>query len=153
MGSFRMTETTKLEYRQTGTTRAINVILVVMLFFVGISSFYVFATSFRYMPGIALALLIIAGDIYYLATVLRSRILVTGTQIKIRNALGERTADLTEIEGVRNIYGKYGGSVTGKLLCLKAGRGTMTIPMMAFDLDDRFSDWLKQLPDLDERGR
>ena len=146
-----MTNPAKIEYRQTGSTKAVNIIVALLVIVLGISALYMFVTRFSFAPGVALALLIIAGGLYLLLTVLRSRISIEGTRIKVQNAFGERAADFSEIEGVRNIYGKYGASVTGKLLCLKAGRGTITIPMMVFDFDDRFRVWLQQFPDLDKR--
>jgi hypothetical protein len=150
-------ETTRIEYRLTGFTRIITLFFAGLIFPVGIVSCYLFTTPpFSSIPGVALAMFIVALGIYFAATVLRSRVLIEGTRIKVRNAFGEKTADLTEIEGVRNIYGKYGkygGSVTGKRLYLKAGQGTITVSMMLLDLDDRFSDWLKQLPDLDKRDQ
>jgi hypothetical protein len=150
---FQQENTAKIEYRQTGLTKVVSLIFAGVIFFVGIASCYLFSTRFPLVQGKILSLLIIVGSIYFLATVLRSRILIEGTRIKVRNAFGERSADLVEIAGVRDIYGKYGASVTGKLLCLKAGRGTITIPMMVFDIDDRFRNWLQQLPDLEKRDQ
>jgi hypothetical protein len=141
------------EYRQTGLVKMTNLAIAVVIFSIGIIAFYLFTTRFSFMPGVALATVIVIGSIYFLATVLRSRIMIEGTRIKIRNAFGEQAADLTEIEGIRDIHGKYGASVIGKLLCLKDGRGTIRIPMTVLDLDVRFRDWLNQLPNLDLRDR
>ena len=155
MCSFQKVETTRIEYRLTGFTRIIALLAAGLVPSAGIviCYFVIITPPLRSMPGVAVAMLIVAVGIYFIATVLRSRVLIEGTRITVRNAFGEKTADLTEIEGVRSIYGKYGATVTGKRLYLKAGRGTITVSMMLLDLDDRFRDWLKQLPDLDKRDQ
>lgn len=152
MHSLRSDESTTIEYRQRGFTKAVNLFFVGILFVVGI--FFLQKSVHDSAPagGVALAMLIIAGDVYYLATVLRSRILIGGTRVSVRNAFGERTADITEIEGVRNIPLKNGLGEAGKLLCLKDGRGTIRVSSLTLDLDDRFTNWLKQFPNLDKRG-
>ncbi len=153
MCPFRSDESTTIEYRQRGFTKAVNLFFVGILFVVGI--FFLQKSVHDSAPagGVALAMLIIAGDAYYLATVLRSRILIEGTQIKVRNAFGERTADIAEIEGVRDIPGKNNVGVVGKLLCLKDGRGTIRVSLQTIDLDDRFTNWLKQFPNLDKSDK
>ncbi len=153
MCPLRSDETTTIEYRQTGFTKAANLLFVGIFFLFAIFVLYRFATSPDIMSGVAFAALIIVGDVYYLATVLRSRILIEGTQIRIRNAFGERGAGLTEIEGVRDVYGKNGVGVVGKLLCLKDGRGAIRISLLTLDLDDRFTNWLKQFPNLDKHEK
>jgi hypothetical protein len=140
----------RIEYRQTGSTKIVNLFLAGLIFFIGIASAYKFSIWGSFAEGAVVSLLIFAGDAYLLARVLRSRILIEGNRISVRDALGERSATFAEIEGVRNIHGKFGASVTGKLLCLKGGAGTIEIPMMVLDLDSRFQEWLSQFPELDK---
>jgi hypothetical protein len=150
MSSFRQKETEWIEYRQTGWLKATNICIAGVIFSAGILCLclFIFNSKLHSMRVVVLAGCIMVGGIYYLATVLRTRILIEGTRIAVGNAFGERSATVSEIEGVRDIHGKYGESVTGKLLCLKDGR-TISISLLALDLDDRFFDWLKQLPSLD----
>jgi hypothetical protein len=157
MSSFQQQQAARIEYRQTGWLKAANIVISGVILAAGILCFYF--TFVRFHPsiqdsirGVIGVVLFLAGGVYYLAMVLRARILIDGTRITDGNASGERSADLTEIEGVRDVYGKNGkagGSVTGKLLLLKDGRDPISISLMTLDLDDRFSDWLKQLPSLD----
>lgn len=156
MNSFRQ-QTTRIEYRQTGQFKAMNLCIAGLIIAAGIFGFYF--TFIRFHPsmpdtirGVIGVVLLLAGGIYYLAMTLRSCILIDGTRITVGNAFGERSADLAEIDGVRNIYGKYGklgGNVTGKLLLMKDGRDPISISFLTLELDDRFTDWLKQLPSLD----
>jgi|SRR5580658_7830108 hypothetical protein len=153
MCPLRSDESTAIEYRQTGFTKAANLFFVGILFLFAVFVLFRFATSQDFTDGVAFAGLIIAGDVFYLATVLRSRILIEGTRVRVRNAFVERTADITEIEGVRDIPGKNNVGVVGKLLCLKDGRGTIRISLQTLDLDDRFTNWLKQFPNLDKSDK
>jgi len=146
----------KLEYQQVGFTKAINLFLSGVVILFSIFIFYLFKTQpdFADIRMLLAGIAVITGGIYFFITVLRSRIVIDGTRISVRNAFGERTADLSEIEGFRNTYGRYGkvgGNIIGAWLILKDGRGKIVISFLAVSVDDRFRDWLKQLPDLDKQ--
>jgi FtsH-binding integral membrane protein len=87
--------------------------------------------------------------IYLLAWALRSRLVIDGTRIEVRGALKESTANLSQIDGFRNISTRN-GSYT--LLYLKEGRGKITISQ-SFDTGDDYRAWFQQLTNLDARDR
>jgi len=102
--------------------------------------------------GAVLAVMILFLPIlglYLMAWALRSRLIINDTRIEVHGALKESTADLSQIEGFRNISTRN-GSYT--LLYLKEGRGKITISQ-SFDTDDSYRAWFQQLIDLDVRDR
>jgi hypothetical protein len=100
--------------------------------------------------GLALTMLLFPLlGLYLLAWALRSRLIIDGTRIEVRGALKESIADLSEIEGYRIISTRNG---TYTLLCLKEGRGKITVSH-AFDTDDDYRAFFQQLTDLDKRDK
>ena len=78
---------------------------------------------------------------------IRSGVVMEGTRITVSGALRTRRADVSEIEGYRNIRGRSG--VTQRIF-LKGGRGTI---LLETDLatDDYFHAWFTQIPELGPR--
>jgi hypothetical protein len=132
----------RLDYRPAGIHRFLSIVFISLCFIP-----YFLFDSFSLRDWL-LSIVGIAGGIYYLLVAMRSRIRIVGTRISVRGAFKEQSADICDIELVRNRYSRY-RSVTGKLLRLKGGRGTINISLLVYSLDDRFGDWLKQVPDLD----
>jgi hypothetical protein len=151
MEAVQSVQSAVLEYRQTGWVKAVNLAAVVGLVFAPL-------IFISHIPGpipfpdlvkcVVFYVVLLAGDAYYLATVLRTRILIDGTRVSVRNAFKERTADVSEIRGVRRIVGR--GVTT--YICLKDGSDAIELPRNVLDLDDRFREWLKQFPDLGTQG-
>jgi hypothetical protein len=151
MEAVQQAKSARLEYRQTGWVKAVNLVAVAGLLMVPL----IFIRALHW-PGsiqdligcVSMIVLIPIGDAYYLATVLRTRIVIDGTRISVRNAFKERIADLSEIRGVRRIVGRS----VGTYICLKDGSDAIELPNNVLDLDDRFREWLKQFPDLGTQG-
>jgi hypothetical protein len=91
----------------------------------------------------------VAISIYVASYSLRSRMIIEGSRIQVRTAFGEKSADLSEIEGFRTITTRNGSY---QELGLKEGRGSITLSS-AFSTDDDFRAFLQQIPDLDQRDR
>jgi hypothetical protein len=89
------------------------------------------------------------GGAYTGLYALRSRLVIEGTRITVRGAFGEKSADVSEIEGFRTVTTRNGSY---RELRLKEGRGTITVAS-SFATDRDFSVWFAQLPDLDERDK
>ena len=99
-------------------------------------------------PPLLLAILPIAAAVYFLATALRSRLVIDGSHIEVRGAFREQSAELGDVEGYRTISTRNGSFWR---LQLKQGRGSITI-RKSFDCDE-LRAWFQQLTDLDERDR
>jgi hypothetical protein len=87
--------------------------------------------------------------LYVLAWSLRSRLVLEGTRIEVRGAWKESTTDLSEIEGYRIMRTRNG---TYTQLYLKERHGKITVSQ-AFNIDDDYRVWFRQLTDLDERDQ
>jgi hypothetical protein len=99
-------------------------------------------------PPILLAILPFAAAIYFIATALRSRLVIDGSRFEVRGAFREQSAELGDVEGYRTISTRNGSLWR---LQLRQGRGFITI-QKSFDCDD-LRGWFQQLTDLDERDR
>ncbi len=78
----------------------------------------------------------------------RSRLTIEGSQLTVSSLFSSRTADLSEIAGIRTYRTRNG---TYKVICLKTGR--KSIRYSQFSVDDAFRAWLSQIPDLDQQER
>jgi hypothetical protein len=147
MEAFQEAKSARLEYRQKGWVKAVNLAVVGL-----IPSFIIYLTFLHGGPwsvrDVILTVVILAGDAYFLVIVLRSRIVIDGTRVTVRSAFGERTADVSEIRGVRRIAGRG----VSTYICLKDGSDAIELPTSVLDLDDRFREWLNQFPDLGTEG-
>lgn len=79
---------------------------------------------------------------------LRSRLVLDGDQLELRSALRTRTVRRDDIDGLQRIRYDYG---TSTRLFLKEHRGDLTVSG-AFTGSGDLNDWLKGLPDIDERN-
>lgn len=93
--------------------------------------------------------LFLAAGLYTAAWALRSRLTLDGSRIEVRGAFGERTAERSEIEGIRTVQSRNGSY---QQLILKDGRKPITISN-GFNTDDDFRAWMQPIPDLDARDR
>jgi len=150
MNSFGQSDSTRHEYRLKTRQRMLYMILGM-----GFAAFGVFfawvstaSATDRTMPVI-IGLASLAFAALMLAQVARSRLVIQGSRIEVRDVFSERTGDLSEIEGYRTVRSRNG---TYTKLCLKDGRGTITLSR-SFDTDDDFRAWFNHVPDLDKRGR
>ena len=101
------------------------------------------------LPVALFAVLPLAFAAYFLLLGLRSRIVIEGSQIAVRGAFTDKSADLSEIEGLRTVSSRNGSYTR---LILKEGRGSITISN-SFNTDDAYSEFFQKIPDLDERDR
>jgi tetratricopeptide (TPR) repeat protein len=89
------------------------------------------------VPGLILAL-----------AALRSRLILTGDELELRSALRTRTVRRDDIDGlqrIRNANGKF------TRIFLKEHRGVLTVSGAFIGTAD-LEEWLKDLPDVDERN-
>jgi len=101
------------------------------------------------LAGLLAALPLVGVGILLLAMALRSRIVIDGLRIEVRNAFRERTADLSQIEGFRTVTSRNGSYTQ---LWLKDGRGKISFSNF-FDADDDYRAWFQQIIDLDKQDR
>ena len=101
------------------------------------------------LAGLLASLPLVAVGVFLFAMALRSRIVIEGSRIEVRNVFGEKTADLSQIEGFRTVSSRN-GSYT--FLYLKENRGKISFSNF-FDTDDDYRAWFQQVTDLDKRDR
>lgn len=87
--------------------------------------------------------------IYLVVLAFRSRVILDGSRIEVRNAFRDRSADLSEIEGYRTVSTRNG---TYTQFYLKGGRGSFNMSN-SFSTDDGYRAWFQQLTDLDKCDR
>jgi hypothetical protein len=91
---------------------------------------------------------------YFIATALRSRVVLQGSCITVRYAIREKSADLGEIMGyqtyaIKKLWSRIlYKNISFWYLRLKGSEDYISI-MQLFDVDNYFHSWLQQLPDLD----
>jgi heme-degrading monooxygenase HmoA len=149
MNFMQQVSTTRHEYRLKTWQRVFFMLLG--LVFAGIGGFVAFiaaAHSGRAVEVI-MPIFFIGMGLYLAAYALRSRVVIDGARIEVRDAFRDRAADLSEIEGFRTISSRNGRYTQ---LCLKEERGKITISQ-SFATDDDYRAWFQQLTDLDARDR
>ena len=110
-----------------------------------IASLIVAVSFFKLLAPIVCLFLVTLG-LFLAALALRSRLTLDGNRIEVRSALRTFAADRNEIEGLRGMSSRNGRWTR---LYLAGGR--------AFSVSDSFAgcddldQWLKDVPDLDER--
>jgi heme-degrading monooxygenase HmoA len=148
MNFMQQVSTTRHEYRLKTWQRAFFVLLGVIMvgggFAISIAAVHSGRAVEVFMP-----IFFIGIGLYLAAYVLRSRVVIDGTRIEVRDAFRDRAAELSEIEGFRTISSRNGKYTQ---LCLKEGRGKITLSQ-SFDTDDDYRAWFQQLTDLDARDR
>jgi hypothetical protein len=77
------------------------------------------------------------------------RLVLDGPKIEVRRLLSIRVAEIREIEGLRSFSADFFSCF---VLYMKDKRAPIEITGV-FNTDDYFRQWLKQIPDLDERDR
>jgi len=149
MNSFLQTGATRHEYRLKGWLRVLYLLMGVA-FTVG-GGFFVFLACVNSESPfeVLIAVFFMGIGLYVLAYALRSRLVIDGARIEVRDAFREHTADLSEIEGFRTISSRNG---TYMQLYLKEGRGKITVSQ-SFNTDDDYRAYFQQLTDLDARDR
>jgi hypothetical protein len=95
------------------------------------------------------SMLLIGVGAYMIARALRSRIILEGTRLSIRDPFADKSADLSEIEGYRTISTRNGSFMQ---LLLKEGLGNISVSR-SFASDDYFTAWFSQFRDLDAQDR
>jgi len=148
MDFMQQASTTRHEYRLKAWQRVLFMLLSVAMIGGGFAVSIVAAKSGRAVEVI-MPIFFIGMGLYLAAYALRSRVVIDGTRIEVRDAFRDRAADLSEIEGFRTISSRNGRYTQ---LCLKEGRGKVTISQ-SFDTDDDYRAWFQQLTDLDARDR
>ncbi len=148
MNSFPQMAATRHEYRLVLWAQGLYTLLGFALTAGGAFSAYIASADSGSPIQLVVPVFLLCLGLYFFA-LLRSRLVMEGMRIEVRGALKESTADLSEIEGYRTVNSRNG---TYTQLCLKEGRGTITIAQ-TFDVDDDYRAWLQQLTDLDKRDR
>lgn len=148
MDSFRLGKAIRHEYRLKASKYSWRLLLGMASAVAGIRFGFVTLTTpdrVGSFEALALTMILAVCAIYMLASALRSRLVIDGTQIEIRGTFRKRSMDLSEIEGFRTIST---GRNSVPVLCLKYGRNN-NILLSRFAIDDDFRTWLQQLSDLD----
>ncbi|MGB2602271.1 MAG: hypothetical protein WBC78_01660 [Candidatus Sulfotelmatobacter sp.] len=94
------------------------------------------------------ALLMFCG-VFMVATVLRSRLVIEESQIRLRVVFREEVFPLKQIEGVRTVSTGPSSHHVSRRVIYARGR-TGPIEIIQFDSDDFLQRWLQQLPNLDQ---
>ena len=148
MDDFPPSGAARREYRMRGlpmvSTLGLGILFVGLAVVMGSG----FSTS-RFNPApFFFVFFFLAGGVVLAAWPLRARVVIEGSRITVRNGLGERSADRSEIEGFRTIQSRNGSY---RQLYLKHG-GTISIST-AFNFDEDARSWFGQLTDLDRVDR
>ncbi|MFZ0661053.1 MAG: hypothetical protein WAM66_00035 [Acidobacteriaceae bacterium] len=98
-------------------------------------------------PALVLTLPLSLAGIYCYRWAISSRLTLTETEISVRYALGEKSAQLSEIESWRTEPGSK--SAPHWKLQLRNNRGSLSISQY-FAVDDAFSDCLSKLRNLND---
>jgi hypothetical protein len=150
MESFTSGETGRHEYPLKASSRIF--LLPLGILFVILALF--FGTTVRVSTGNgatpALMVMLFAGlGVYMLAQLTRARLVIDGTRIEVRGAFTTKSADRSEIEGIRTVSTRNGSYTQ---LVLKPGMGTINVPR-SFDTDEAYRLWFRAIPDLDQINR
>ncbi len=141
------------EYRLKDVPRRTNLLFGLIL--IGSGVFFAWETWTQTDSAIfalVMGVIQLGPGLYLVALALRSRLVIDGSRIAMRGAIRERSVDLSEIEGFRNVrMPSASGGYTILKLEMKQGKGTLIIRQW-LDCDELLA-WLKQLPDLDQRDR
>jgi hypothetical protein len=148
MDTFQVSDGTRFEYCQKGWSKIANLALLSIFFTAGVGggiAGLVYDHSGRYLIASAI---VVAISIYWLLTVLRSRMVIDRSGIEVRTAFQQQSANFNEISGYRIEAGR-GGAYT--VIRLKDGRPSIVVSHFIFDIDNHYRDWLDQFPILDPR--
>jgi hypothetical protein len=87
--------------------------------------------------------------VFMVATVLRSRLVIEESQIRLRVVFREEVFPLKQIEGVRTVSTGPSSHPVFRRVIYARGR-TEPIETIQFDSDDLLQTWLQQLSNLDQ---
>jgi hypothetical protein len=150
MGSFAQLGGVRCVYRLK--IWLLGICLTLGAVFLGVGALMAFAAraadSARSAPLIA-PIFFLGFGAFMVLWPLRARVVIEGSRISVRDLVKERTADLTEIVGLRTIQTR---NASYSRLYLKEGRGSITISK-SFNFDDAARAWFQQIADLDQRDR
>lgn len=147
MSSINQVSAIRREYRLQTSQKYMK--LVMALFYVGCAGF-IFRLA-KHPAGRDFVLIsgscfLIPGLIMGLSAI-RSRLILDGSRIEVGTALRTFIADRSEIEGVRQMKNNYGRWTR---VYLRENRGAFNVSA-SFTGADKIAEWLKGLPDLDQR--
>jgi hypothetical protein len=92
------------------------------------------------------AVFMTAMGAFFSSLALRSKLVLAGTRISVRNAFGEKSADFRDVEGYRISVTK-----NASFWQLELRSGDQISIMRMFDVDDDFRAFLSRLKNLDEQ--
>ena len=87
--------------------------------------------------------------VFMVATVLRSRLVIEESQIRLRVVFREEVFPLKQIEGVRTVSTGPSSHRVSRRVIYARGR-TEPIEIIQFGFDDFLQTWLQQLSNLDQ---
>jgi hypothetical protein len=135
-------------YWMRGWQRALYIVIGMAFGGLAVLIYYVATQHSQSGPPLVIALFPLAICAYFLAVVIRARVIIDRDHIEVRGAWREQSAELSDIEGYRTFQTRNGSFWR---LQLKQGRGFVTVQKW-FDCDD-LRAWRQQLTDLDEQDR
>lgn len=124
--------------------------------YLALASIFIFGAGFFFklaINPIGRDFVLIVGGIFLipglilLSLAFRSRLILDGDRIELRSAIRTFSANRSDIEGLRKVENQYGSWTR---ICLKEDRGAFNVSN-AFTGADYLQEWLKGLPDLDQR--
>lgn len=86
---------------------------------------------------------------YLLGLTFRARLVIEGSRLEMRGAFFQRTAERSEIEGIRVVGARFGSY---RQFILKSGGRPISIHS-GVKTDSRFDAWIEGIPDLNRRDR
>lgn len=136
------------DYRLTNGRKIILTLLAAV--FLGFAAIF-FKMAVDYPRGrefpLALGVIFLTPGILVLLQTWRSRLVLEHDTIELHSAFRVRRAVREEIEGLRTIQNRYGYFTR---LYLRQGRGAFNVSD-SFTGDVDLKEWLKEIPDLDQR--
>ncbi|HTW50153.1 MAG TPA: hypothetical protein VMD92_19500 [Acidobacteriaceae bacterium] len=143
MNDSALTDTARHEYRMRNR-KFLPIVLMGVMALIMAPVVVIHADPVTLLPACIFAP-ICAGLLWF---VLRSRLILEGSQLTVRGMFRTRVLGPDEIDGIRTYSSRSG---TYRALCLKHGGGPISFTQ--YSTDDAFRSWLEQFPDLDARDR
>jgi len=110
MNFMQQVSTTRHEYRLKTWQRVLFLILGLPFIVGGGFAIFITAANSGRAVEVFMPIFFIGIGLYLAAYVLRSRVVIDGTRIEVRDAFRDRAAELSEIEGFRTISSRNGKS-------------------------------------------
>jgi hypothetical protein len=99
--------------------------------------------------GVVIGALLMFCGLFMVATVLRSRLVIEESRIRLRVVFREEVFPLKQIEGVRTVSTGPSSQRVSRRVIYARGRSE-PIEIIQFGSDDFLQRWLQQLPNLDQ---